>query len=427
MHELTKIIKEDMCPALGVTEPGSIAFSVAKACAYLQGNIDKIEVKLNSGIYKNAYTCGIPGSPYVGNLYSAALGAVCGDPEKGLECLAGVDDEANRKADEMVKAGKVEARLSTVSSRIDIRATVFASGHKAEVIIQDSHVNVVCILVDGKVVFGEYPGEPGTAAPSAFGEDHPIHNYTLKQIFEYAKTVPFGEISFVLEAYKLNLELAEAGIASERCDFAREYLKKNGGKLISEDEVASARAVCAAAADARISGLPLPAMSISGSGTHGIIATMPIYAAWKIGGFGEEALARATVLSYAICIFIKEYSGKLSAYCGCSIAAGTGAAAGIAMLKGKPYETVEEVIYNMANGITGMICDGGNKGCVIKALLAVDAASVACSMAFNGVKLDRLQGIGGRTVEDTMHNIGKIASPGMTATEGTIVEIMENK
>ena len=168
-------------------------------------------------------------------------------------------------------------------------------------------------------------------------------------------------------------------------------------------------------------------MSITGSGAHGIIAVMPLYAAYRVNGYSEEELLRAAALSYLVCTYIKEYSGRLSAFCGCAIAAGTGMACGLVYLRDGTVEMMTHTINNMACSITGMICDGGNQGCTMKGIAAVDAAYQSAEAAMNGVYIHEVHGINGKTAEETMRNMGLIASPGMTGTEETIVEIFENK
>lgn len=424
MHELTKLIKDDMKPALGVTEPGAIAYAVSTACSYLNNPVDKIELSLNSGIYKNAFTCGIPNSSHLGNYYSAALGAIAADPKLCLECLSPVTPEDNRKAEEMIEAGKVIVTMSEVSSRIHIEATAYSGEEDAKAVIWDGHTNITCIEHNGKVIKGS--NEPPTAIDSDL-DSALIHKYSLKEIFEYIRTVPLGEIEFIKEAYDTNLHLLDVGLASERTIFAHQLLKRNGGVLISNDELASASLLCNGAIEARVLGLDAPAMSITGSGAHGIIATLPIYAVCKINGYTNESLYRATALSYLICMYIKEYSGKLSAFCGCAIAAGTGMAVAITYLGGGDYEALCRAINNMSSSITGMICDGGNHGCTMKGIVAVDAAFRSRDLALAGAYIGDEHGINGHSPEDTMHHMGLVASPGMVKTEGTIVDIMQNK
>ena len=174
-------------------------------------------------------------------------------------------------------------------------------------------------------------------------------------------------------------------------------------------------------------GLDKPAMSITGSGAHGIIATLPLYAVAKVKGLPDEKLLRATALSYLVCMYIKEYSGKLSAFCGCGIAAGTGMACGLVYLKDGTVDMMAKTVNNMASSLTGMICDGGNKGCTMKGVVAVDAAFQSVDFAMQGIFIDNVHGINGMTPEETMHNMGLIASPGMVETEGVIVGIMREK
>lgn len=423
MHVLTELIKSDMKPALGVTEPGAIAFAVSTAKAHMKGDVKKVNLRLNSGMYKNAFTCGIPGTSEVGNYYAAALGAIAADPKKGLECLEGIGKTEEEAAGKMIEAGMITVSMSSITSRIFIEATVTGADSEAVVTIQDAHTNITKITENGITVF-----EKEVKAAEESKEEVPlIHQYTLAQMVEYVNTVPAKELEFIKDAYIVNYELLQEGLKSPKTTYGPYLLKKNGGVLVSEDERKTASLFCNGAIEARVIGLSKPAMSITGSGAHGIIATMPLYAVYKINHYTEEQLLRATALSYLVCMYIKEYSGKLSAFCGCAIAAGTGMACALAWLKGAGAETMEKVINNMASSITGMICDGGNQGCTMKGIVAVDAAFDSVELAMDGVYIYNAHGINGATPEETMHNMGLIASPGMTGTEKTIVEILDHK
>lgn len=412
-----------MKPALGVTEPGAIAFAVSTAKAHIKGTVKRVGLRLNSGMYKNAFTCGIPGTSEVGNYYAAALGAVAADPKKGLECLEGIGKAEEEAAGEMIKAGMISVSMSSITSRIFIEATVTGETSEAVVTIQDAHTNITKITENGTVVF-----EKEAKAAQESKEATPlIHQYTLAQMVEYVNTVSAQELDFIKEAYKVNYELLQEGLKSPKTTYGPYLLKKNGGVLVSEDERKTASLFCNGAIEARVIGLSKPAMSITGSGAHGIIATMPLYAVYKINNYTDEQLLRATALSYLVCMYIKEYSGKLSAFCGCAIAAGTGMACALAWLKGADAETMEKVINNMASSITGMICDGGNQGCTMKGIVAVDAAFDSVELAMDDVYIYNAHGINGATPEETMHNMGLIASPGMTGTEKTIVDILDGK
>ena len=426
MHELSQMIKDDMKPALGVTEPGAIAFAVAKARSFTKGDIKKVNVAMNSGMYKIAFTCGIPNSNEVGNVFAAALGVVAGNADKGLESLADVTPEDNVKAQEMIDQGKVTVELSGITSRIFIEATVETEEDKAIVTIRDSHTNITKITVNDKVEL-ETEDEKKTEEDGGEEEAHSIHKYTLQQLYDYVTTVDIEEIRFINEAYKVNLELFHEGLENPRTTFARQLLAINNGKEVSDDEQKTASLMCNAAIEARVIGLVKPAMSITGSGAHGIIATMTLFAAYKVNVYTEEQLLRATALSYLVCMYIKEYSGRLSAFCGCAIAAGSGMACALVYLRGGTVEMMAHTLNNMASSITGMICDGGNQGCTMKGVAAVDAAYKSVEFAMNGIYISEVHGINGNTPEETMRYLGLIASPGLVGTEKTIVEIFEDK
>ena len=426
MEELTRLIREDMKPALGVTEPGAIAFAAARAKAETEGEVLRVDVALNSGMYKNAYTCGIPDSDAYGNLQAAALGVVAADPAKGLESLDGITDADNEAAAKMVRDGRVHVTLDHMGSEITIDAAVYTETDTCSVHIRGTHTHIQWIEKNGEIVFGE---KTERQEESEEAETPVIHRYTLQQILEYVTQVPTKEISFIREAFSMNIELLEEGIHSKKTTIGPMLLRANDGKIISEDARKTAQLMCNGAIEARVLGLSSPAMSITGSGAHGIIATMPLFAYYEVNYevIDDDILLRATALSYLITMYIKEYSGRLSAFCGCGIAAGTGMACGLGYLRGASEAQQTMIIQNMASGLTGMICDGGNQGCAMKGMVAVDAAFRSVDMAMQNVCIDAIHGINGRTPEDTMRNMGRIASPGMVKTEEVIVDIMKSK
>ena len=423
MEKLTKLIFDDMKPALGVTEPGAIAFAASKARSYTKGEIEEVSVEMNSGMYKNAFTCGIPNSDEVGNIFSAALGVVAGNPEKGLESLADVTEKDNETAVKLVEEGKVKVKLSGISSDIFIEAVVKTKSDVCVVTIKNSHTNIVRITLNGEVIFEKEEKDK----ENEIEETPLIHKYTLKDLVSYVKNVDIKEIEFIQKAFDVNMELFNEGLKSRKSTFIHQLFKMNGEKIFSDNVLSTAQLLCNGAIEARVIGLDKPAMSITGSGAHGIIAVMPLLAEQKVKNLSEEILLRAAALSYLVCMYIKEYSGRLSAFCGCGIAAGTGMVCGLVFMRNGSVEEMGHTINNMASSITGMICDGGNQGCTMKGVAATDAAFRSAEFAMNGVYIYNVHGINGNTPEETMRNMGLIASPGMTGTEKTIVEIFENK
>ncbi|MCI8549564.1 MAG: serine dehydratase subunit alpha family protein [Lachnospiraceae bacterium] len=441
MHPLTALILEDMKPALGVTEPAAIALACAFARSYLTGSVKSLVVSLNSGMYKNAFTCGVPGSPYTGILISAALGITAGNPDKGLEVLSDVTDEDHAAAKKLVSDGCIRADVSSISPDISIKAQLTTTDGYCEAEILHTHTNLQYIKRNGKLVYGKEadvveacPAAKDMTAKNSLrnkmdGENtlSSIHGFTLSDFLHYIKTVGEKELEPLRAAYDTNLELFRFSMASDRTVIAKQLLSANGGAILSENELATAQLLCNGAIEGRVLGLNRAAMSITGSGAHGIICTMPLYAVQKIRGLEETRLLRATALSYLITMYIKEYSGRLSAFCGCGIAAGTGMACALAWLNGGNKDTITKVINNMAAGITGMICDGGNHGCTMKGIVAVDAAWRAVSLASHGISIEAEHGICAATPEEAMRQMGQIADPGMRETERTILDIMQAK
>lgn len=422
MRILTEIIREDMKPALGVTEPGAIAFAVAKAKSYITEEIEKVKVRLNSGIYKNAFTCGIPNSDEVGNLFAAALGVVAGKADRGLESLEDVTEEDNKKAQKLIDAGKIKIELNRISSDIFIEVEITTQKENSIVRIEGTHTNIVEIVVNGETIFSKEVEKKEENNSEVI-----LHRYSVKDILEYIENVDISEIEFVMKAHDMNMILFQEGLNSKKTTFVKQLWKMNGEKIFSDNSLNTAQLLCNGAIEARVLGLNKPAMSITGSGAHGIITTLPLLAECRVNKISDEKLIRATMLSYLICTYIKEYSGRLSAFCGCGIAGGTGVACGIGYLRGAGVEEITNIINNMSAGITGMICDGGNQGCTMKGIVAVDAAFRAVELAMNNTYIFNVHGINGNTPEKTMMNMGRIASPGMIETEKVIVDIFKEK
>ena len=417
-----ELVKNDMKPALGVTEPAAIALACATARAMTEEPVESLLVRENSGIYKNAFTCGIPNTEEVGNIWSAALGCIAGNAEKGLLVLEDLSEEDVAESRRFIDEGRVRVEVDSISPELYIYACVRTAHDTCEVEIRKNHTNICRKVKNGRILL-DLSGEAGEAE----AELSPITGYTLEDFYRFASETPAEELLFLREAYRVNRELAEAAFASDRCTLTKSLLQANGGQKVSKDLRASARVLAGAAAEARFLGLDKPAMSITGSGNHGIICTMPLDALYQVDGMSEEMLLRGTALSYLVTMYMKEYSGKLSAFCGCGIAAGTGMACAMTLMRGGTLVQVEATLNNMAASIVGMICTGGNHACCMKVLAAVDTAVTASELALSGSSVEPQHGVADTSPEKTMQNIGRIASPGMVETEGVILDIMQEK
>ncbi len=424
MHDLTALIQADMKISLGVTEPGAIALAAAKAKSLTEGNIRKILLEVNSGIYKNAFTCGIPNTEETGNLFAAALGALAGEWEKGLAALEHITPQDVENARALIQEKKVEVRVHEISSDLFIKVSVKTDKDCGEVWIEGAHDQITKVVKNGETLIQnacqQEEEEQNKKIPA-------IARYTLADFWEYSTTVEIEELEFIEEAFTTNLLLMEEGRKGKSSVICKEMIVENGGMLRSKNSLMTAQAMTAAAIEARVRGYDKPAMSITGSGNHGILCTIPIYAYGMVNESGKECMYRAVALSYLVTMYIKEYSGKLSAFCGCAIAAGTGAAVGQLYMEGGNLEQAGMVIRNMASSLTGMICTGGNTACILKAAIAIDIGNRAVRLAKKGIAIEEKHGINGFTPEQTMRYMGEIAYPGMTQTEGTIIRILQEK
>ncbi len=406
--KITRLIKTDMRQALGCTEPGIIALACAKAAHIAGGGVERIDVKVNSGIYKNAYSCGIPGTPTIGNKYAAALGAIAGDPDKGLMSLEGIDETDIAVAKDLIAAELVRVVLHDISPKIYVDARVMTTLGQGRAVIEGEHTFFSVLEKDNEVIYEATYGEHEDEACG-------MEDISFDDMYEYVSKVEYKEIEFIEEAIRVNTRLAEEGLAWGRCTISR---------AVNDLGYPDAVVYTAAAIEGRFLGAASPAMSITGSGAHGVICSVPLIYEARLLEADKERLIRAIALNFLVTMYVKECSGKLSAFCGCGIAGGLGLAYALPYLRGLPAEVSKKAFYNMASSITGMICTGGNQACAMKAIAAVESAYTAVKIAELDSSVSAPTGILAGSIEHTARNIGRIAYPGMVATDETIIEIL---
>ena len=429
--EIIELIRKEVKPALGCTEPIAVALAVAKAVEILEerSNISmrndkdlRIDVQVSANILKNGMGVGIPGTGMVGLFIAAALGAVCGKSSYGLEVLQDFDEVSINKAKELVSKKYVRINLAETNKKLYIKAIVESAqipGHQASAVIEDDHDNIAEIWYDNSLLASSH--RETAEEPQKCTLDYGL---TVKEIFDFAQSVPYEDIEFVLESRSLNLTLAEEGLRGKyglRVGWAISL--ESSKEVFGDDFLSYAMSMTAAASDARMAGCTLPAMSNSGSGNQGITATMPIIAYSQKYPVSEEKLARALTMSHLVAIHIKGYLGKLSALCGCVIAS-TGAACGLIYLRGGSYEQMCYSIKNMIGNITGMVCDGAKEGCAMKVASGVSSALQSAVLAMGDICISPEDGIIEEDIEKTIRNLGRIGSVGMQSTDNMILDIM---
>lgn len=425
--ELLHLLHKEVKPALGCTEPIAVALATAKAVELVSERVSldrmtsqmKLHVYVSGNILKNGMGVGIPGTGMIGLRIAAALGAVCGRSEYGLEVLKDLNDNAIKRAKELVSEGNVCIDREGNCHKLYVKCVVEAEGHSAWCVIEDEHDRIVETGIDGKVEKRSRTEDTGGC------EERETRDYhlTVKEIYEFAGNVDYEDIKFILEDRTLNLALAQEGLKGDYGLKVGKTIQANADTVFGNDFLSYAMALTAAASDARMAGCTLPAMSNSGSGNQGITVSMPIIAYALKYDISDEKLARALILSNLVAIHIKGYLGRLSALCGCVVAS-TGSSCGLVWLKGGSYEMICSAIKNMIGNITGMVCDGAKVGCAMKVASGVSSSIQSAVLALDGIHACETDGIIDKDIEKTISNLGSVGSTGMEMADDLIQKIM---
>jgi L-cysteine desulfidase len=427
------ILKIQVAPALGCTEPVAIALGAAAAASLLpHKQIDNIEIWVDPNIYKNGLAVSIPGTGGLSGLdMASALGAFGGDPSLRMEVLDPVDKTAVAAAMKLVQAGRVRVNLLRDQVGLLIRTVIHGGGHTAEAVVGGLHDNIVSLSLDGEAVTESRllpKGESGDGKRRLSELEAWLKALSLEQLIELLDELDGDDLDFLASGIEVNVRLADYGLKhGPGLGVGRtlERLVRLG--LMKRDMVTAARILTSSAADARMSGVALPAMSSAGSGNHGLTAILPIVAIEKFITVDHRTVLAAIGLSHIITAYVKAYTGRLSAICGCSVAAGAGATAGVTYLMGGTKQHIAGAIKNLSEDLAGVICDGAKAGCALKLATAAGTAVQAALFALQGVTVDFTDGIVGRSPEDTMKNIGTLTTQGMIETDRTILNIMLEK
>lgn len=417
--DFTSLLKSEIKPALGVTEVGAIALAAARAYDAVGGSLIHIQMVMNGGMYKNAFSCAIPGTEELGCEMAAALGALGGDWKLGLEVLKNIN--ANHVAQAKALSIPIEIEVDETKDSIYIFAEVTTTKGVGLCRIEDFHANIVYVAKDDEVLFEAEKKEAAAAKADVID----FEAVTVADMVDYAKNVPIEELDCIKGMIEMNCQLSAEGEKGVGLGIWKTLSAFQNKGALGSDMIYAAQKLTCSAMDARLAGLPFAAMSIVGSGSHGILCSMPVVSYGRYMEKSEEEIIRAVALSGLITIFSKHYTGRLSALCGCVLGGGSGAASGIVYLMGGGAKEVSAAMDHMAANLTGMICDGGSTGCALKASAGVYSAYLSAMLAMEGVEIPHNFGVIGSSAEQTEKNLGRISDEGMAPMDATIIDVMK--
>ena len=420
-QSILALLRKEVVPALGCTEPIAVALAAARAAETLGRTPERLYVEVSPNLLKNGMGVVVPGTGECGLGVAAAAGALAGKSALGLECLRDLDPQQAQQACAMAASDAVELALPDNDILLYCAVTAGAGTATARAELRDSHDNITRVWKDGVQIFGQ--DEAGAAAGQG-EDDWPL---SLARVYDFAMHAPLEELSFILEAARMNRSVAEEGLRKEYgLGVGRSMEDRIHRNILSDDMATFAIKLTAAAADARMAGVQMAVMSNSGSGNQGITCTMPVVACAVRLGKSDEELVRALIASHLTSIHIKHHLGRLSAHCGAMVA-GTAAACGIVLLLGGGLPEMERTIRNMVGDMAGMICDGAKSSCALKVASAVSAGLQAAMLAMDGKSVPGREGIVDDDIEACIANLGRLGSSGMREADKVILDIMLKK
>ncbi len=424
-NDIARLVRRQVVPAMGCTEPICVALAVSKARELLSQTPCSVDIRLSANILKNAMGVGIPGTGMVGLPIAVALGVLVGRSEYGLECLRDCRPEDVERGKAFVHSGAISITLAPEApSKLYVEAELkTADGHKALAVIACEHTHFVRLERDGQPLC-DTPVATGTDGEAEEGDDPQL---SLKKVFDYATTAPLDEISFIDEARRLNDAAARQSLEGNYGHRLGKALSRPLGRGIMGESIFShILSSTALACDARMAGAMIPVMSNSGSGNQGICATNPVVVFARENHNTQEELTRALMLSHLTAIYIKQHLGTLSALCGCVVAA-TGSSCGITLLMGGGYAEVSAAVKNMIANLTGMICDGAKPSCALKLTTGVSTAVLSAMLAMQGECVSAVEGIIDDDVDRSIRNLVSIGADAMNETDRLVLDIMTHK
>lgn len=426
MLRIKDFLSQEVKPALGCTEPGAVALAAARAMESLGGPVERAEIIVSDSIYKNGMSVGIPGTGGLrGNLIAAALGALAGHSEYGLEVLKDISGQDIQSAQTFIEEGRLLLKPDLDRHGVYVLATLFSGGDWVRCLLRDTHTGITRVERNGEILFEKVPGS------ASAGIDIPdlVSKMGYRELVSNVDALDEEDVDYIMEGVEMNLRIARFGFENHVGLGLGRSIREHSGEGFEGDLVAKVKAFSAAASDARMAGVPMPVMSSAGSGNHGITATLPVYLAGLHYGKPREDIARAVLFSHLSTSFVKSRMGRLSPVCGCAVAAGAGAAAGITwMLSGGDVDRAVHAMELLIGNLVGMICDGAKETCSLKVGTGAAEALQAATLALEGTALPVSQGvIDIDSIEQTICNAVTVNSEGMPDMDRVIIGFMRER
>ncbi|MGL4687599.1 MAG: serine dehydratase subunit alpha family protein [Fusobacteriaceae bacterium] len=423
-NKIIEILKKEVVPAFGCTEPVAVAYAAAKATEILGVLPDKVELVLSGNVIKNAMSVGIPGTGMKGINIATAVGIYAGKSSKGLEVLNNISKEDISHSKELLKEGFITTSISTEPNKLYIKVKVSKGLENAVVEIKDFHTAISSIEKNGVSIL-KTNCDNGTILNSVNDEDRSF--MTVNSIYDFSMNIPLSDLQFLKDTIVLNEAIANEGLINDYgLKVGKTRISHMNNGILGDSLESYAMGLTSAATDARMAGSTMAVMTNSGSGNQGITATVPVIAAAIKLKSTEEKLLRALALSSLVAIHMKNHLGRLSALCGCVVAS-TGSSCAISYLMGGKLPEIEGTIKNVLGNITGMFCDGAKAGCSLKVATGVSAGIQAALLANDKIIIGGDEGIIDNSIEQTIINACSIGRDAMNETDKMILDIMVKK
>lgn len=419
------LLKQDVVPALGCTEPVCVALCAAYAGQLITGQLLSIKVETNPGIYKNGMSAGIPNCPQVGLPWAAAIGSLLKNPQKQLQLLEDITPELLAAVASLIQNDRVSVLVNTEIAELFVRCTLHSEAETVTATIRSAHTNLVHLEKNGHVLVST------CAHSQASGNEDIItalKNMSIAQIRSVVEEMSVSDLEFLMDGVQMNEDLAAySETVSSGVGIADALRQEMGSSLFANDLLNRILTKVASAAESRLDGCPLPTMSSSGAGTKGLVVTLPVGETAKALCCSRETTLRALAFAHLLNRYINAWIGKLSPMCSCVMASSTAASAAMAYLLEGTDAQIGYAIRNMSGTVTGMICDGGKVGCALKAATGSAAATMCALTAVRNAALRPSDGICAETPEQCIQNMGRIGIYGMSRTDTEILSIMTQK